>query len=58
MKTFEDLVTEFDISIKDRRKYSYLMNGISVDWFYYTRDVEENLFDKIVKLLVFLIMEK
>ena len=26
VKTFEDLVIEFDISIKDRRKYSYLMN--------------------------------
>ena len=51
MKTFEDLVIEFDISIKDRRKYSFLMNGISMDWFYDTRDVEENLFDKIVASL-------
>ena len=51
VKTFEDLVIEFDISIKDRRKYSYLMNGISMDWFYNTRDVEENLFDKIVASL-------
>ena len=51
VKTFEDLVIEFDISIKDRRKYSFLMNGISMDWFYDTRDVEENLFDKIVASL-------
>ena len=51
VKTFEDLVIEFDISIKDRRKYSYLMNGISMDWFHNTRDVEENLFDKIVASL-------
>ena len=50
MKTFEDLVIEFDISIKDRRKYSYLMNGISMDWFYNTRDVEENLFDNNGKI--------
>ena len=27
------------------------MNGISMDWFYNTRDVEENLFDKIVASL-------
>ena len=27
------------------------MNGISMDWFYDTRDVEENLFDKIVASL-------
>ena len=26
VKTFEDLVIEFDISIKDKRKYSFLMN--------------------------------
>ena len=51
MKTFEDLVIEFDISIKDRRNYSFLMNDISMDWFYDTRDVEENLFDKIVASL-------
>ena len=51
VRTFEDLVIEFDISIKDRRKYSFLMNGISMDWFYDTRAVEENLFDKIVASL-------
>ena len=28
VKTFEDLVTEFDIPIRDRRKYNSLMNGI------------------------------
>ena len=27
------------------------MNGISMDWFYDTRDVDENLFDKIVAIL-------
>ena len=27
------------------------MNGISMDWFYNTRDVEENLLDKIVASL-------
>ena len=51
VKTFEDLVIEFDISIKDRRKYYFLIIGISMDWFYDTRDVEENLFDKIVARL-------
>ena len=33
VKTFEDLVIEYDIPIGDRRKYGYLMNGISLDWF-------------------------
>ena len=51
MKTFEHLVIEFNISIKDRRKCSFLMNGISMDWYYDTTDVEENLFDKIVAYL-------
>ena len=51
VKTFEDLVIEFDISIKDGRKYSYLMNVISMDWFYNTSDVEENLFNEIVASL-------
>ena len=48
IKTFEDLVIEYDISIKDRRKYNYLMKGISIDWFYNPSDVQENIFDKIV----------
>ena len=33
VKTFEDLVLEFDIPISDRRKYNSLMNGIYLDWF-------------------------
>ena len=28
VKTFEDLVIEYDIPIRDRRQYNYLMNGI------------------------------
>ena len=32
-KTFEDLVSEYNISIKDMRKYNFLMNGILIDWF-------------------------
>lgn len=51
VKIFEDLVVEFDISIRDRRKYNYLLNGISIDWFYNPLDVQENIFDKIVASL-------
>ena len=29
----EDLVIEYDIPIRDRRKYNYLANGIYLDWF-------------------------
>ena len=48
MKTFEDLVLEYDISIKDRRKYNSLMNGLLLDWFYNPKNVQENIFDRIV----------
>ena len=51
MKTFEDLVIEFDISIKDRRKYNFLMNGILMEWFDNPKAVQENIFDKIVASL-------
>ena len=47
-KTFEDLVIEFDSSIKDRRKYNNLMNGLLLDWFYNQKNVQESIFDKIV----------
>ena len=51
VKSFEDLVLEFDISIKDRRKYNYLMNGLLLDWFYNPKDVQDNIFDNIVSSL-------
>ena len=51
IKSFEDLVIEYDISIKDKRKYNYLMKGISEDWFYNPMNVYENIFDKIVASL-------
>ena len=35
------------ISIKDRRKYNFLMNGFLLDWFY-PKNVQESIFDKIV----------
>ena len=47
VKTFEDLVVEFDIPISDRRKYNSLMNGIYLDWFQNSKDIQENVFDKI-----------
>ena len=31
VKTFEDLVVEFDIPINDRGKYNFLINGIFVE---------------------------
>ena len=52
VKTFEDLVLEFDIPITDRRKYNSLMNGLYLDWFIDLKDVEENVFDKIVSQLL------
>ena len=33
VKAFEDLALEYDISIKDRHKYNFLMNGILLDCF-------------------------
>ena len=51
VKSFEDLVLEFDISIRDRRKYNYLMNGLLIDWFYCSKNVQDNIFDKIVSSL-------
>ena len=52
VKTFEDLVIEFDVPIRDRRKYNSLMNGIYLRWFDVSKTVDENLFDKIVSELV------
>ena len=51
VKTFEDLVLEFDISIKDRRKYNSLMNGLLIDWFYNPKNVQDNMFDQVVATL-------
>ena len=51
VKTFEDLVLEYDISIKDRRKYNSLMNGILIDWFYNPPQVQDIIFDRIVESL-------
>ena len=51
VKSFEDLVLEYDISIKDRRKYNYLMNGSLIDWFYNTRNIQEYVHDNIVASL-------
>ena len=52
VKTFEDLVLEFDIPISDRRKYNSLMNGIYLDWFHNPKNIHENIFDKICSSLV------
>ena len=47
VKTFEDLVIEFDIPIRDRRKYNSLMNGIYLDWFQNPKNIQEDVFGKI-----------
>ena len=52
VKIFEDLVVEFDIPISDRRKYNSLMNGIYLDWFQNSKNIQENVFDKICSSLV------
>lgn len=51
VKSFEDLVIEYDISIKDRRKYNSLMKGILMDWFYNPITVDDNIHEKIVESL-------
>ena len=51
VKTFEDFVLEYDISIKDRRKYNSLMNGILLDWFYNPPQVQDSIFEQIVETL-------
>ena len=43
VKLFEDLVLEYDISIKDRRKYIYLMKEILIDRFYYISNIQKNV---------------
>ena len=52
VKTFEDLVIEFDILISDRRKYNSLMNGIYLDWFHNSKNIQENVFHEISTCLV------
>ena len=52
VKTFEDLVIEYDIPIRDRRKYNYLMNDIYLDWFQNPKNIHNNVFDKISASLV------
>ena len=52
VKTFEDLVVEFDIPVSDRRKYNSLMNGIYLQWFQNSKNIQENVFDKICSSLV------
>ena len=47
VKTFEDLVIEFDIPIRDRRKYNSLMNDIYLDWFQNPKNIQEDVFGKI-----------
>ena len=52
VKTFEDLVIEFDIPIRDRRKYNSSMNGIFLDWFGNPKNIQDNVFDKITSSLI------
>ena len=51
-KTFEDLVIEFDIPIRDQKKYDSLMNGIFLEWFDNSLNVDENIFNQIFKDLL------
>ena len=52
VKTFEELVLEFDIHIKDRNKYDSLLNAVYLDWFLDPKEVTEELFDSILSRLV------
>ena len=49
VKTFEELVIEYDLPIRDRRKYESLLNGIYLSWFDNATQVDENVYDKIVR---------
>ena len=51
-KLFEDLVTEFDIPFRDRRKYDSLMNGISLSWFDDSLHINDDIFMMIVNNLL------
>lgn len=52
IKSFEELVVEFDIPINDRRKYNSLMNGIDLDWFQNPMNIQDNVFDTICASLL------
>ena len=52
VKTFEDLDVEFDIPIRDRRKYSFLMNWIYLNRFQNSKNIQQNIFTKISTGLV------
>ena len=45
------VLTKKDCSLKDRRKYNSLMNGILIDWFYHPPQVQDSIFDEIVETL-------
>ena len=52
VKAFEDLATEYDVPLKDRRKYNSLINWILLDWFYNPKQNVENIFDTLVSELL------
>ena len=47
-----ELVVEYDIPIRDRRKYESLLNGIDLYWFENIFQVNDNVHDEIVQDLL------
>ena len=53
VKTFEDLVSDFDISVKDRRKYKFLIKNIPSLWLDFPGFQTFDVFQRIIDNLIF-----
>ena len=51
IKTHEDLVSEFGISQKDKRKYNFLLKNIPSDWLDKPGFLNFNIYDRIIESL-------
>ena len=51
IKTHEDLVSEFGISQRDRRKYNFLLKNIPSDWLDKPGFLNFNIYDHIIENL-------
>ena len=51
-KLFEELILDFDISSKDRRKYTFLLKNIPNHWLENMNDQDNDVVDIIIDKLV------
>ena len=49
---FEELILDFDISYKDRRKYTFLLQNIPNHWLEHMNDPDNDVVDIIIDKLV------